>query len=175
MTAASIFLDTLAVANRQIDSTAWHAKVANVLLGITPIALLNMLLAAMLSKGALVFRKDAATLRGLAASVADMREGCVARSGTGTDNALSIQALLGLNKRVMEARSIAMRLDVTDSVRVKTALRSFASASSDLYDAITQLRWELMELDATLSPCGEGYSASTPEELDKVFDRILSE
>jgi hypothetical protein len=173
MAAGSMFIDTLDFAHRQIDTTTRHAKVANFLLGHIKLWALTILAITILRAGASKFHRDAIMLKGISAAVVERRSLC-ARGDDSSDCGIAVKSLERLGKSVLELNRIALGV-ASNSARVRASARSFAAASSELYDTISNLRWEFLELEATMSPIAEGYFASSPEELEKVFARIISE
>lgn len=90
-----------------------------------------------------------------------------------------VPQLEGLKASLLNSRKSLLRVsDVTkntSATRSYAALKAFAVASSDLFDAIEAFRWTLMELEANYSPIDEGYTASTPDEVAQLFKRIQQE
>ena len=170
--AVSMFQDTLLVADRQIDSTKKHIRWANALLGVP--VLLNMATVFVLNRGTYTLRRDAIVLKGVAANVAHTRETCLPGELPADNKKVQIEALVKVAQHVQRVRALGLAVE-SESARVNSAARAFVAAAADLYETLTELRWEFMELEASMARIDTGYVASNPEELDALFARITSE
>lgn len=173
MAVASMFFDTLNLANRQIDSTSRDTKLAKMLFAHARIFALNLVARGLFHWGLHRFHRDTVMLKGLAAEVSERRARCV-RGEDLNDYSSAVKALERVGKTALDLHGLALRVP-SKSVRVQASAKAFAAGASDLYDAISNLRWEFLELEASASPLAEGYVAHSPEEVDKLFERIASE
>lgn len=82
------------------------------------------------------------------------------------------KSLLSSRKSMLHVSDVTKDTNATRSI---AALKAFAVASSDFFDAVEAFRWTLMELEANYSPINEGYTATTPEEVAQLFKRIQQE
>ena len=116
---------------------------------------------------------DAIMFRGLAASVADHRaNGGWSKIDGECQKAIDGLAQLAKNMHDLHGQILSL---TTKSALIHAAIGEFAAAASEVYDSITGLRWEFLELEASRSRIDTGYAASTAEEVDEVFARIVRE
>lgn len=72
-------------------------------------------------------------------------------------------------------KMLALEQRSDTSPAIKTAAANVAFSVVDLFDALESFKWTLLELEANHSPISEGYSASSPQELEKLFDQMALE
>lgn len=85
-----------------------------------------------------------------------------------------IPRLEGLKASLLHIRKdmLALQQNVHCPQAVKQAAGHVVSSAVDLFDAIEAFKWTLWELEANHSPIHEGYTAQSPEELARLFERI---
>jgi hypothetical protein len=173
MNVASMPLDTVGFAQRQIDITSRHARVAKAVIRLSPLWLLKLRTLGTAKVGTYKLKIDAIMFRGLAANVADHRAngGWSKIDGAGRQ-AIDGLTLLATTMHDLHGQILSLK---TKSPMIHAAISDFAAAASEVYDSITGLRWEFLELEASRSRIDTGYAASTAEEVDEVFARIVSE
>jgi len=58
------------------------------------------------------------------------------------------------------------------SPRLAAALDDYIASCALLHEAVESLKWAVKEQKASFSRISEGYQATSPEELDALFDRL---
>jgi len=59
-----------------------------------------------------------------------------------------------------------------DNSELAVACANLLAAQSDLFEALEDFRWTLLELEANHSRRTEGYTATTPDAVDAMFERM---
>lgn len=173
--AASLLMITVDLADKQAGKVKRRARVGGWLLG-WPVRVLEGSSLWMLRKGMRSLLVQTASVRGLSAMVRDTHDKAVAGAGVTGKEAHAIARLEAAGGDLRELHTMVMGLTrELESPRLLAATREMAATASDLYEALTELRWEVMELEATRSIRTPGCTATTPEEADALFARLISE
>ena len=88
--------------------------------------------------------------------------------------------LLAMREKVQRIHGNAVELVRMIEVRrtgnsvLLVAVRQLASVCGELFEALTELYWDIGEHDASFAQRKAGYVAATPAEVNAVLDRIIA-
>lgn len=89
----------------------------------------------------------------------------------------SLQSRLEANKAsVLKLRTdlLEVRKTANLSADLDGAISAVVAAAADLFESIENFRWTLLEMQANRSPISDGFSADSPEAVEKLFERLDS-
>jgi hypothetical protein len=82
------------------------------------------------------------------------------------------------NVRVIHGKAVTLLRDIEHRKPTATLLigaaRQLTAVCGELYDALTNLNWDIGEHDASFATRREGFVADTPDAVQAMLDRILS-
>ncbi len=126
-----------------------------------------------LTEDASIFRDDAIWFAGATKGLYNgeaIANGATERAIQRTDHVKGL-----INDR--RTRLMAFRNELGQHIvpQLRKAIDSYLSACAELFEALEEFKWGLLEFEASQSRISTGYFAQTPEELVAVFERLKSD